>query len=386
MTLYWLELKKLLSSATVWGFIAACLLFNTFLAISSSDQKYADFVGAASKDAGFALGPSFNGKLSQLTVTGEQADDWKRLTSETADVVDVFDGYETKGIGESYIAATGVTGSFAESMRDKYAALQTVVNDKAAKDESLSLYFAGATHDRHQVLFKGLMGWLLIEGILVSALLVLLSVGYENSHATEALVYSTKTGRHILRTKLMASLSAGLGSFALLALAIFLVYFSANEYGGIWGSSVSSLFNYRYDLIAGYRPFVTWHSFTVLTYFWAVLGISAGMIVCFALMAFSIGLWIRNHYIGFLVFLAVNAIFVALPLQVPNSLIVSGYIKYYSMLSPVWLWLKHSLWFTDGDVDILWPHFESLGLCVSLAVLTVCSFVSIIYFRKRDLA
>jgi len=385
MLLYWLELKKLLSSVAVWGFIAVCLLFNIYLVTVNTGDQYGDFVGAASRDTGYILGQSFNEKLSQFKVSGEQMAYLEQLKAETHDVTDVFDGYETKGIGESYIVAGGATGSFAETMRNKYAALQQVVDAKAANDESLTLYFAAATHNRHQQLFNGLTGWLLVEGALISALLVLLSVGFENNHRTAAVVYSTKKGRGILRTKMASSLSAGLGVYALLALFTFLIYFGLNDYGNIWGSSVSSVFNYRFDLIAGYRPFVTWHSFNVLTYFVAMLGMSAGLIICFSLMAYSVGVFTRNHYIGFIVFLAINAAFVALPLQVPQKLIAGLYVKYYAMLSPVWLWLKRSIWFTDGDVDILWPHFEIRGLGVSLFFLTAFCVFATIYFRKRDL-
>jgi hypothetical protein len=385
MHLYWLELKKLLSSVGIWGFIAVCLLFNIYLVTSNSGDQYADFVDAAANETGYILGQSYNEKLLQFTASSEQAEYWEQLKAHTHDVTDVFDGYETKDIGERYIAAGGATGSFAETMRDKYSALQKVVDDKAANDESLTLYFAAATHNRHQQLFNGLTGWLLVEGALISTLLVLLSVGYENTNRTEGIVYSTKKGRGILLSKMMSSLSAGLGAYALLALFTFLIYFRLNEYGSIWGSNVSSVFNYRFDVITGIRPFVTWHSFNVLTYFWAMLGMSAGVILCFSLMASSIGVLIRNNYIGFLVFLAANAIFVALPSLIPNALTADLYAKYYSMLSPVWLWLKHSIWFTDGDIDILWPHFETLGLCVSLLVLTAICVIATIYFRKRDL-
>ena len=102
-------------------------------------------------------------------------------------------------------------------------------------------------------------------------------------------------------------------------------------------------------------------------------------------MAFGIGVFIRNHYLGFLVFLTANAVFVAIPLQMPNTLKAGFYARYYSMLSPVWLWLKHGIWFTDGDADILWPHFETLGLFVSLPVLTAFCLSAAIYFRRRDL-
>src|SRR5690606_20762044 len=121
--------------------------------------------------------------------------------------------------------------------------------------------------------------WLLTEGALVSGLLVLLSVGYEQIHGTESIVYSTKKGRQVLRPKLAASVSAGLGVFALLALLTFLIYFSVNEYEGVWRSSVSSLFNYRIDLVTGNRPFITWYSFSILTYFMAMLGMGLGLVL-----------------------------------------------------------------------------------------------------------
>ncbi len=386
MLLYWYELKKLLSSAAVWVFIALCLLFNGFLVISDYNDGYADFVSGAAGDTGYILDDSFYEVLEQLKDDGEQAEFLDYLKSETRDAEDVFDGYETKGIAESYIAASGAEGPFAQAMRDKYAELQKVVDEKAEADESLSLYFAGATYHRHQQLFKGLAGWLLVEGALIGALLVFLSVGYENNHRTEDLVYSAKKGRGLLRTKMAASLSAGLGIYVILTLLTLLLYFIVNDYGNIWGSNVSSLFNYRIDLIAGTRPFVTWHSFSVAGYLAAALGMSAGLVLCFSMMAFGIGVLTRNHYIGFLVFLVANAAVILLPIQMPQrTLAIISWIQYSSMLTPAWLWLKQGIWFTDGDVGILWPHFETLGLCVSLLALTAFCIVSAAYFRKRDL-
>ena len=48
MVLYWFELKKLLASAAVWGFLAACLLFNMIVVIVQGHDDYADVVGAVS--------------------------------------------------------------------------------------------------------------------------------------------------------------------------------------------------------------------------------------------------------------------------------------------------------------------------------------------------
>jgi hypothetical protein len=56
------------------------------------------------------------------------------------------------------------------------------------------------------------------------------------------------------------------------------------------------------------------------------------------------------------------------------------------MLSPVWLWLKRILWFTDGGVDILWKNFELLGVSAALVILAVLCAVSIVFYKKRDIA
>ena len=77
-------------------------------------------------------------------------------------------------------------------------------------------------------------------------------------------------------------------------------------------------------------------------------------------MALGIAIFIRNQYIGFLVFLIINVTFVILPMQIPQTWTVWLYARYFSMLTPVWLWLKHSIWFTDGDADILWRNFETV--------------------------
>ncbi len=385
MAIYWYEIKKMLSSVAVWGFIAICLMFNLFLAISSSGDNYADFIGSVSSDTGHILNQSFYDNLSGLKVRDEQTELLEQLKYDTNNVTDVFDDYDTKEIGERYIAASGTTGGFAESMRKKYLELQKVVDEKGRKDESLALYFAGGTYPRHQALFNSLTGWLLIEGILLSVLLVFLSLGYEKSQRTEAIVYSAQKGRSVLLTKISASISAGLGAYMLLALVTLLIYFILNDYGDIWNSNVSSIFNYRHDLIAGDRPFITWHSFSVVTYLAAMLGISTSLILCFSLMASGIAVLIDNHYIGFLVFLAINATIVVLPMKIPQTLAAGLYARYYSMLTPVWLWLKHSIWFTDGDADILWPHFETLGIAVSLLAFLIFCVIANTYFRKRDL-
>jgi hypothetical protein len=323
------------------------------------------------------LGAEFEDKIAGL----EQSEARDYFEADTKGRTDVFDEYETAYIAEAYIGKLGLSGYIAEAMRNKYAALQSAVDDKAASNESLTLYFASDTAYKHFELHGIIFSFLILESGMLAALIMFLSLSYEHSSRTAHSVYSTRTGRHILRHKLLASLSAGQMAFAVLTGLTLAVYFAFNDYGNIWGSSVSSGFNYLIDmLIGGTRPFVTWRSYTVLTYLLAVLGLAALLTLCFGLIAFAIGAWTKNGYIGFLVFLIVNAACLVFAYLFPGR-----FPSYLTVLTPVWLWLKQPSWFTDGGADILWKNFETLGACASLVLLAGSCAVSAIMFRKRDI-
>ena len=373
-----LELKKILLSPMLLVFLALCFSFNLLIVIPGTYYfDYADYVADASRTTGYRLGAEFDGKILDLE-PGEHRD-W--LREETYGAKDVFDGYDTAYIAEAYISKLRLSGYIADAMRDKYAALQSAVDDKDFADESLTLYFAGATSDKHFGLHGITLRFLIVQCGILAALIMLLSLGYEHSSRTALTVYATKTGRNIQCHKMLASLSAGMMAFAVLMGLTLAAYFAFNDYGNIWGSSVSSIYNVIDDLLAGgSRPFVTWHSYTVLTYLFAVLGAAALLNVCFGLIAFIIGTWMKNSYIGFFLFLIINAGCIVTVFAFSGKL-----PAYLSMLTPAWLWLKQPFWFTDGGADILWKNFEILGVCASLILLGGLCVFSAKMFKKRDI-
>ena len=375
--LFWFELKKILLAPMLLVFIALCFGFNLLIVIPGAFYyDYADYVAVVSRTTGYKLGAEFDDRIGEL----ESSEFRDYLQEDTQGITDVFDDYDTAYIADAYINKLGLSGYISEAMRSKYVALQSAVDVKASSDESLTLYFASATGYKHNELYRNVMIFLLLECALLAALIVQLSLGYEHTNRTTHTIYAAKMGRKILRHKLFASLTATMTAFAVIIGLTLTVYFALNDYGNIWSSSVSSVFHYIDDMLAGSRPFVTWRSYTVLTYLLTVLGISALLSLCFGLMSFVIGTWIKNSYIGFLIFIIFNACCLVF------AFVFSGKLPaYFAMLTPVWLWLKQPFWFTDGGTDILWQNFETLGACVSLVLLTGLCVFSAIMFRKRDI-
>ena len=377
MGLFGHELKKIAQSPALIGFAVLCLLFNMFIVlVDGGGNEYANYIARVSHETGFRLGADFDERVNSLE-PGEHA---ALLRLQTYGMTDVFDGYTTGYIAEAYIARLGLSGMVADLMIGKYARLQYAADARFEAGEGMTLYLAGATFWRHEMLFSALMGALLFQGILLAALIMLLSLGYEHSAKTELVVYATKTGRRVNRAKFMAGASAGLSAYALLAAVTLTVYLNLNPMGGSWGSSVSSGFNFVRCML-GPRPFVTWHGFTVFTYMLASLGVSVGIVLCFALMAYAAGLWIRNSYIAFLILALINFASVTLPGIVFGATMPAFILA----LSPIWLSLQQGMWFTDGGSNILWAHFETIGAIVSLVLLAVICVWSSARFRVRDL-
>ena len=372
-----LEIRKIISSYAIWGFIALSFAFNVLLILSKGTDGYSDYVADVSVEIGVYVDKDFNQKLAALT----QSDYRERLTCETAGLKDVFNGYNAEEIAEAYIHALHLCGKTAEDMRVKYAALQNSVNEKAERGDSLSLYFAGNTYEQHKKLFGGLMTALCREGVLIAVLTMLLVLGHEHIHRTEQVVYTSKSGRRIVTKKCIAAMLAGFGAYLLLTAFTLALYFALNDYGGVWGSNVSSGFNAIQDIVTGFRPFVTWNSFTVFTYLLATIGISLGIMFCFSLVGFVAGTSIRNSYMAFLTVFMVSILFVAIPMMLPGN----TYAMFVFTLTPVWLLLKQPLWFTDGGMDVLWRHFETMGVCLSLALLLLFAVIAFHKFRKKDI-
>ncbi|MDR2572239.1 MAG: hypothetical protein LBD23_18340 [Oscillospiraceae bacterium] len=369
------EFIKIIMSPALIGFTVLCLAFN-MLFVLTDRYHYANFVAEASFKTGYRLGDDFNERANNL----EDSEYARWLREEASEMTDVFDGYTTGYIAENYIRSYGLTGLTADLMIDKYERLQSVADARFEAGDGMTLYLAEATFWTHQKLFSVVMGALLFEGILIAALIMLLSLGYEFGAKTDLVVYSTKTGRRVNRVKFAASIIAGLAAYALVTAVTLAVYIGFNPFGGTWGSSVSSGFNYIREVM-GIRPFITWHSFTIYTYLFACLGISIGVVICFALMTYAIGLWVRNSYIAFLVFALLNFALFGLPGMIFGMTMPTFIIA----LSPIWLSLQQGMWFTDGASNVLWAHFETLGVIASAILLAVLCLWSSAQFKRRSL-
>jgi hypothetical protein len=70
---------------------------------------------------------------------------------------------------------------------------------------------------------------------------------------------------------------------------------------------------------------------------------------------------------------------------IPTVVTKAVFVKYLFVLTPLQLWSKTTLWFTDGLMDVLFKNFELLGVCLSLGVTVGVLVVGMVRFGRRDL-
>jgi hypothetical protein len=339
MRLFAYELKKILLTPAAIALIALCLFFNIIVIIANDYMPYD---------------------------SGENA-------------FNVFEEWDASAEAEVRIKVYGVSGKYADNIREKYTKLLPVIEEKAANGDALSDYLRDRTHFLHGLLFGTIFFAIIAESCVLALFAALISTTYESIRNTESVVYASKIGRRVVRRKIAASIVAAICFTAVILAVTLIVFFAKFDFSGVWNDNVSSSYNSAVHAFG--KPFITWESFTVAEYVAAVIGGTFALAGCFCLLGGAIGIFAKNAYGAFIGTVAATAFMFIIKFQLP----VGSEIRSAWNLSPVHLWFNSAEWFTDGDADILWANFETIGLSVSLIICAAAVVISIRVFQKREL-
>lgn len=377
------ELKKLISMPMLWVFLVICLVLNFGIIFVNQyklvDTPYFSYVGDTASVTGNVIGKEFSKKLSAMPDSANKS----RLISETQNATEVYADYDAAALADAYIGLYEISGAGAELLSEKYGKLQTAVQKLDQAGAEFSLYSAGTTVQMHQLLFGTVFRAMITESCILAVLVMLYLCTYEYQNKTELMVYATKTGRGIYKYKFCTGIMSSVFCFTLIAFVTLAVYFCVFDYSGIWGSSVSSGFNFISDMI-GVKPFITWIPFTVNGYLAVMLGLGLGLTLVFAMMGAFIGFAVRNSYVGTMLFFLLAMAMMTVPYIFSKAGIWSWY--FLLQLTPVRIWFVIPEWLTDlGSVSVM-PYHETVGIILNLLVWGSLVFGAYQYVKRKDVA
>lgn len=379
MTMMIFEWRKLARLPALWGFLALCLAFNGLL-LWEEDSLRQPFNEASTiaEELGQRVDGTFLEGLEDLPRT-EYGD---MVLSAAREMTDIFEDYDTRDLAGLYEGVVKSSPAAVRLMSWKYELLAERAAHLSGTGAAMDLYAGPVTHDAHQFLYDTLFRAVVTESLLLGMLSMLYLLGFEGQRRTVSLICSSRSGRKLYGKKVLAGLAAAVFLYILLASVTLGVYFCLWDYGGIWGASVSSQFNYLTDMLFR-RPFLTWGDFTVGGYLAAQLALGALLTAAFALLAAVCGLLLRNVYASALVLAVVCFGGVGLTAMLAQMGLWCGYFA--SLVHPACVWLGIGGWFTELGLSGAVPWQETVSTSLDMLVFSLGTALALRLFRRKDI-
>jgi hypothetical protein len=391
MRLFKLELIKLIRFPALVGFAAFCLILNVIVVASGSQRDTIDYLNQVAQKTGVVFGEDYSQRLSALPIPHE--DDYPsawlhdELLSAAEQNFNVFaelnGGAEDKAwlTNSRNTATTFVNGLLGW----KYQLLTPVIEEKAENGDGDYVYFAHRTDQIHGMVFGSVGKLLATEASIFFLLIMLWALGYEHMAGSHLVTYSTKIGRKLSLHKIAAALCMGTLFFVLIYAVTYGLTFAINDYSLAFGQNVSAQFHRIYDYTLN-RPFITWTSMTIGTYFWGTVAVAYLNALVVAVFAIPFGLMIKHVYVAFcsasaLIFLN----FLVWVLGLRHGMLNPPWWWVVSLLTPFSQIMSNGMWFSDGAHLMLLPHFEFLYPLISLVVLMPVMAVCVRSYVRKEL-
>ena len=383
MKLVGLEAKKLLLNKAVYIFTSACLIFNIILIVlTGGERDYIKYVGEVVNIAGDQVDASF---MEYLEAQPENILR-DRLIENCRGAEKIYDVFDTRTFFRNYYNEHYIETSFLVRLfYAKYEKLDGTVRLLNSANADLSVFAAEASNQVYSTLFTDVLKALLVEGIMIISLFTIFCFGIERQNLTDAVIYSSKKGRSLVKHKIVAAGVVSICFVLLLYIVTLTLFFTVWDFGGIWNTNVSSGFHYVTDLNLPYnKPFLTWAGFSVKKYFIASLFLEMAVLVVWWMVSSCISILSSHSAKGFMILAA----FFILPYFLSHFFesLRLWWLFFINTFTISMLTLNQHLWFTEmGAFEIL-PWQEVLSVLTHLPVCSIILYIAIRIFRRKELS
>ncbi|WP_124218322.1 hypothetical protein [Rummeliibacillus sp. TYF005] len=406
MYITWLEMKKALLSPVILILLLLMLALNLFLIISNSHHKeelkivndIVETYGLAFDDEVLATMEGDLLKSAQQLGGTDTAAFLEAMTYEKYEQANVSDQKQideislkftylqvAKGLEaryeaidlskekEAFLQQYAMPGWLEKKMVAEFNDWESRYDEIVAKNEYKKWFFL-SNYRMHSELFRTHMKTLAVEGVLLVVLLTAFITNYEFEHRTQLVIYPTKKGRKLLLNKGLASLLASFIVLTVLFGGTLATYFTVYDYSTVWQASISSGFNWEYQL-----PYITWWDLSVGQYFVLALGILLVVLIIVVLLTYAIAVFVKNSYYTWIIgVLLLMAMFIV-PAYFSNSVIL-----WLSSFNISMLLMNPHEYFDGGRMFMETQYHEVWTLVIWLSIASIAVCWAIHYFNRKD--
>lgn len=415
MRIVLLECKKVIMSPVIIGLFLLFTAFNLLVILNSSDHKdELKIVNEIIDTYGREITPSslelfkkdIQSDLKELEqLTGKRYDSvydflegldveayerysdkektfitqlqLKEMYEWTASSIDEnYAEIDVEKLGQTSLEMYQISGPAAKTYLAENEKFAKRFDDMIQNEEHKEWFFAGKAYKMHTYLFNNIFLQMTIEILLLVVLSTAFLATYEFEQRSHLVTFSTRRGRKLMKDKLAASLATAVVTAALVLGSTLGVFFTVFDYSHVWGTSISSAFNWEYNF-----PNVAWWDLSVGQFLLGAIGVLFIGVLLISVLTFAISILIKNSYVTFFVVAAGFILLYMLPSFMPHSsnlLFVAGYTLPTLLLAISGL-------FMGSSGMIFFKNFEWVTIGVWTAITIVTLFISYRRFAKLDI-
>lgn len=278
--------------------------------------------------------------------------------------------------GKAIVEDYGLKEEAARIVRKNYDLLEKRFNEIKKTGEQKNLFFYGKSYLMHSFLFKKIIKYVLFEETIITVLITSFLVNYERDNRNNLLVESTKRGRKNSVDKLFTSIIGVLiTSFIIIGITLF-IYFMFFNYGGLWQSSISSMFNWEENL-----PNISWFRLSFRSYLMLTIIFILLVAIIISIISFSISMISKSSYKTIFLFFILFGVIYALPAIIPKSsqFIIWSHFNIFTLI------MKSGKWFIGGNPFVSFKYYEIITVISSSFIASIIALFSYKKYKREDL-
>lgn len=288
---------------------------------------------------------------------------------------EVYSEIDIMGKAESEIKWTNISGKAADTVRNQYESFSKRFKQLIKNREHKNLFFLGKVYGMHSLLFKTLFKTIIFEIIILVVFITSYLVNYEFDNNTQAITYSTKKGRNLVKDKLYVSIFTNILVATIILITGLGLYFIIFDYSRLWNVPISSYFNTDKNFI-----YMSWWNMSFVQYLFSGIGLIYPITLLFTGIVFVIARAIRNNYIVFFIFAIIFGLALTTSIAPTNSNAI--FIKSFT---PFWLVMNPFIWFMEGGAFYTFKYYELFTVGIWIILLLALSILSIKRFKRQDI-
>lgn len=288
-----------------------------------------------------------------------------------------YDEIDIMERSEISIESLNLSGDAAKMVRQGYKKFNERFTELKKNGEQKHLFFMGINYEMHSFLYKDILRNIIIQMMILIVLIATYIMNYEFENGTSLVTYSSKRGRKLIYDKLKAITAAVLILGTVLLAIVLTTFFSIYDYSGIWNTSVSSFFNWERTML-----YMSWFKLTVKEHLILMILLTYSCFLIFTGIAFVLGRFVKNSFIGFISFFIISGIALLLPSFIGGNI----RLIIYSAFTPFTLVLNPAMRFMESGGLTNFKYYELITVIAWSIIMAIAMGYAIKSFKKQSIS